>query len=147
MKSEPSCYSIDDLKREGIGMWDGVRNYQARNFIRDDMKQGDQVLFYHSNTHPIGVVGVAEVVGESYPDPTQFNSNANHFDPKASTAHPRWFVVDVRFKQKFEEPVTLGELKNDPFFSDMIVVRTGVRLSVQPVVEKHFIQIIHLRHA
>lgn len=147
MKSEPSCYSIDDLKRDGTGMWDGVRNYQARNFIRDDMKKGDQILFYHSSTDPVGIAGLAEVACMPYPDPTQFEPHADHFDPKASKVNPRWFVVDVCFKQKFDSPVTLGELKNDPFFSDMIVVRTGVRLSVQPVMEKHFNKIIHLRHA
>ncbi len=97
MKSEPSCYSIDDMKRDKRTMWDGVRNYQARNMMRDDMKVGDEVLFYHSNTDPIGVVGVVEVASKPYPDPTQFDKKDDHFDPTAKKDDPRWFLVDVKF--------------------------------------------------
>lgn len=145
MKSEPSCYSIDDLKRDRIGMWDDVRNYQARNFMRDEMKKGDGVLFYHSSTEVIGVVGIAEIVREAYPDPTQFDATSYKFDPKSKKEKPQWVSVDVKFKEKFSEPVTLNELKNDPFFAEMLVIKRGVRLSVQPVLKKHFERIIKMR--
>lgn len=143
MKSEPSCYSIDDLMDRGKGMWDGVRNYMARNYMRQ-MKVGDRVLFYHSSAAVIGVVGIAEVVGEAYPDPTQFDPKADHYDPKATKEKPRWDVVDVAFIEKFKEPVTLAAIKNDPAFADMLVVQQGMRLSVQPVTEKHYDKILKL---
>lgn len=145
MKSEPTCYSIDDLKRDKVGMWDDVRNYQARNFMRDDMKKGDRVLFYHSNSEPIGIVGLAEIVREAYPDPTQFDAQSYKFDAKATKTNPRWVSVDLKFKEKFSEPLTLGELKLDPHFSDMLVVKRGMRLSVQPVAEKHFVRVVEMR--
>ena len=144
MKSEPSCYSIDDLKHEKIGMWDGVRNYQARNLFRE-MKKGDRAFFYHSSADVVGIVGVMEIIKEAYPDPTQFNPKADHYDPKSSKENPRWLTVDVKFIRKFSHPVTLSELKNDPFFKDLLVVRKGMRLSVQPVSEKHFSHILKLR--
>lgn len=144
MKSEPSCYSIDDLKRDRVGMWDDVRNYQARNFMRA-MKKGDRVLFHHSSCEVIGIVGVAEVVKEAYPDPTQFDTKSYKHDPKSTKDRPLWDAVDVRLVEKFKEPLTLQELKNDPSFSDMLVVKRGMRLSVQPVSEKHFKRIIKLR--
>jgi len=143
MKSEPSCYGIDDLKRDGVGMWDDVRNYQARNFMRT-MKKGDGVLFYHSSCDAIGVVGLAKVHTEAYPDPTQFDKKSYKFDPKSSKENPRWDSVDLTFIKKFTEPVTLGELKLDPFFSDMLVVRRGMRLSVQPVSKKHYERIVKM---
>jgi len=145
MKSEPSCYSIDDLKRDKIGMWDDVRSYQARNFMRDDMRKGDMVLFYHSSCDVVGVVGIATIVREAYPDPTQFDAKSYKFDPKSKKEKPTWFSVDVRFKEKFKEPMTLSELKNDPFYTDMLVVKQGMRLSVQPVQEKHFKKILAVR--
>ena len=145
MKSEPSCYSIDDLKRDRVGMWDDVRNYQARNFMRDDMKKGDRVLFYHSSTQPTGVVGIAEIAREGYPDPTQFDATSYKYDPKSTEEKPRWISVDLKFIEKFKEPVTLQELKLDPYFSDMLVVKQGMRLSVQPVAEKHFNRILKMR--
>ncbi len=145
MKSEPSCYSIDDLKREKVGMWDDVRSYQARNFMRDDMKKGDIVLFYHSSCDEIGIVGLGKIAKEAYPDPTQFDKKSYKYDPKSKKEKPQWVSVDVRFVEKFKEPLTLGELKNDPFFSDMLVVRQGMRLSVQPVAVKHFDKILKLR--
>ncbi len=145
MKTEPSCYSIDDLKAHKVGMWDDIRNYQARNFIRDDMKKGDLVLFYHSSTDVIGIVGIAEIAKESYPDPTQFDAKSYKYDPKSTKEGPRWFSVDLRFKEKFSEPLTLGELKFDPAFRDMLVVKQGMRLSVQPVAKKHFDRIVGLR--
>ncbi len=145
MKSEPSCYSIDDLKRDRVGMWDDVRNYQARNFMRDDMQKGDRVLFYHSSTTPTGVVGIAEIAREGYPDPTQFDATSYKYDSKSTKEKPCWISVDLTFIEKFSEPVTLQELKLDPFFSDMLVVKQGMRLSVQPVAEKHFNRIIKMR--
>ncbi len=145
MKSEPSCYSIDDLKRDRVGMWDDVRNYQARNFMRDDMQKGDLVLFYHSSTDVVGVVGIGEVVKEAYPDPTQFDATSYKFDPKAKKEKPTWVSIDLKFKEKFTNPMTLSELKNDPYFSDMLVTKRGMRLSVQPVEAKHFKRICALR--
>lgn len=145
MKSEPSCYSIDDLKRDRVGMWDDVRNYQARNFMRDDMRKGDKVLFYHSSTNPTGVVGIAEIAREGYPDPTQFDATSYKFDPKSTQEKPRWISVDLKFIEKFKEPFTLQELKLDSFFNDMLVVKQGMRLSVQPVAEKHFNRILKMR--
>jgi len=145
MKSEPSCYSIDDLKRDKVGMWDDVRNYQARNFMRDDMQKGDKVLFYHSSVEPTGIVGLATVAHEAYPDPTQFEKGSYTFDAKSTKERPRWVAVDVQFKEKFLEPLTLHELKRDPYFNDMLVVKRGMRLSVQPVAEKHYKQILKLR--
>jgi len=141
MKSEPTCYSIDDLKRDGVGMWGDVRNYQARNFMRD-MRKGDTVLFYHSNVEPIGIVGIATVAREAYPDPTQFDSSSYKFDPQSKKEDPRWSAVDLRFTKKFKQPCTLRELKNDPAFADMLVTQKGMRLSVQPVAEKHVKRIL-----
>ncbi len=145
MKSEPSCYSIDDLKRDKVGMWDDVRSYQARNFMRDDMQKGDMVLFYHSSCEVIGIVGLGKIVKEAYPDPTQFDATSYKFDPKSKKEKPTWVSVDVQFVEKFKEPLTLSELKNDPFFKDMLVTKQGMRLSVQPVTEKHFMRIVKLR--
>lgn len=142
MKSEASCYSIDDLEKEGRTIWDGVRNYQARNFMRDDMQVGDQVLFYHSNTAPVGIVGLAEVASAPYADPTQFDPKNDHYDPTSKKEDPRWVLVDVRFIEKWHEPVTLSSLKNDPFFVDMPLTQKGMRLSVQPVAKKHFDRIV-----
>ena len=144
MKTEPSTYSIDDLKRERIGMWDDVRNWQARNYMRE-MKKGDRVLFYHSSTEVIGIAGIAEVAKEHYPDPTQFDKKSYKYDPKSTKENPRWSSVDLKFVQKFKEPMTLGELKNDPFFEGMLVVKRGMRLSVQPVEKKHYDRILKLR--
>ena len=145
MKSEPTCYSIDDLQRDKIGRWDDVRNYQARNFMRDDMQKGDEVLFYHSSTKEIGVVGLARIAKAAYPDPTQFDTESYKFDSKSTPEKPRWVSVDLQFVKKFSEPILLTELKNDPAFSDMLVVKKGMRLSIQPVSEKHFLRICTLR--
>jgi len=145
MKSEPTCYSIDDLRRDKIGRWDDVRNYQARNFMRDDMQKGDEVLFYHSSTTEIGVVGIAKIAKTAYPDPTQFDTKSYKFDAKSTKEKPRWVSVDLQFVKKFSKPVLLTELKNDPAFSDMLVVKKGMRLSIQPVSEKHFKKICTLR--
>ncbi len=136
MKSEPHVFSIDDLKRLGRSAWDGVRNYQARNFMQE-MRVSDRVLFYHSSTDPKGVVGLARVVTEAYPDPTQFDPKSDHFDKASRRETPRWSVVDVEFVEKFVAAVTLDEMKHDPGLSGMLVTRKGMRLSVQPVEAAH----------
>lgn len=138
MKNEPTCYSIDDLRRDGEYVWDGVRNYQARNLLRDDMKVGDMMLYYHSNANPTGIVGIGKIVAGPYPDPSQFNKKSEYFDIKATKSNPRWVAVTVAFVSKLLEPLTLQELKLDPFFADMLVTKKGMRLSVQPVSKKHF---------
>lgn len=137
MKSEPTSYSIDDLKRDGSTCWDGVRNFQARNFMRDEMKKGDRVLFYHSNTNPPAVVGLSEVVRSAYPDPTARDPDDPHYDPKASSENPRWFMVDIRFREKFAGPVSLERLKSTPGLEQMLVTQRS-RLSVQPVRPEEF---------
>lgn len=135
MKSEPDEFSIDDLKasHKQTNMWDGVRNYQARNMIRDDMKKGDQAFFYHSNCDEPGIVGVMEVVKEAYPDPTAFEADDKHFDPKSDPDAPRWFVVDLKFKCKLDRTITLAELKHHEQLHDMRLLTRGNRLSVMPV--------------
>lgn len=138
MKTEPGEYSIDDLKRDKREFWDGVRNYQARNFMRDDMKKGDMVLFYHSNTTPPAIVGLAKVLKEGYPDETAFDPKDAHYDPASKRENPRWYGVEVGFVKKFKEPITLETLKQEKKLKDMLVVQRGQRLSVQPVEEKHF---------
>lgn len=143
MKNEPDCYSLDDLERDTRYVWDGVRNYQARNLMKE-MKNGDYVLYYYSNAKPSGVAGVAKIVKTAYPDPSQFIASSEYFDPKATEADPRWVAVDVAFISKFKEIVSLHVLKNDPFFKDMLVVKKGMRLSIQPVSERHFKRICAL---
>ena len=138
MKSEPDVYSIDDLKRDGSTYWDGVRNYQARNLMRDEMKLGDGVLYYHSNAKPMAIVGLARVSKESYPDPTQFDENNKYYDPKSTEENPRWFLVDIEFVEKFDEPLPLHFLKEQPSLEGMPLLRKGQRLSVQPVSAKHW---------
>lgn len=139
MKSEPEAFSIDDLaarpgKREH---WDGVRNYQARNFMRE-MKKGDKVLFYHSSCPEPGVVGVAKVVKEAYPDFTAFDPESKYFDPKSSPDKPRWFMVDIQFQKKLKRTIALAELKQNPLLEGMQLLRKGNRLSVMPVAEWEF---------
>lgn len=140
MKSEPGCYSIDDLAKEKnkTTCWDGVRNYQARNFMRDDMKKGDQVFFYHSNANPPSVVGVATIVKESYPDFTAFDPNNRHFDPKSRQGEPRWFMVDIKLRKKFKRQLSLDELRTIKSLDGMVLLQKGSRLSVQPVTKKQF---------
>ncbi|MEM6730080.1 MAG: EVE domain-containing protein [Myxococcota bacterium] len=140
MKSEPSVFSYDALTKEPkrTAMWDGVRNYQARNLLRDAIKKGDQVLFYHSNEAPIGVVGVCEVVKEGYPDPTQFDAKQKYYDAKSKPENPRWFVVDVKAKRKLPRVVTLQEIKDRKSLASMKLVQKGQRLSVQPVTKKEY---------
>lgn len=143
MKSEPGVYSIDDLERDRTTHWDGVRNYQARNLMRDRMKKGDLVLFYHSNANPPGVAGLAKVVRESYPDFTAWDPESRYFDPKGSRENPRWFMVDIGFVEKFDRLVPLEEIREDPALQDMVLVRRS-RLSVQPVEPEEFEYIVGL---
>lgn len=138
LKTEPNVYSIDDLEKEGVDHWDGIRNYQARNFIRDTMKKGDKIFIYHSRVQPIGIVGEAEVVSESYPDPTQFDPSEKYHDPKATPDNPRWFVVDVKFIRKYPQVLPLPMLKKVDGLKDMVLVQKGSRLSVQPVREQEW---------
>jgi predicted RNA-binding protein with PUA-like domain len=133
MKCEPSAYSIDDLARDGQTCWEGVRNFQARNFMRDDMQVGDGVLYYHSNAKPPGVAGLAVVAREAYPDSTQFDPAHGHHDPKSDPEDPRWCMVDVRAVLALPEILSLDALKADPRLAEMVVVQRGSRLSVSPV--------------
>ncbi|MEW5836683.1 MAG: EVE domain-containing protein [Pseudomonadota bacterium] len=133
MKSEPDTFSIDDLAERGREPWDGVRNYQARNFMRDGMRVGDGVFFYHSNCAEPGIVGLAEVVSDAYPDPSQFDPKSDYFDPGASRDNPRWMLVDVGFVRKLKRTITLRELQALPALAEMPLVRKGNRLSVMPV--------------
>lgn len=145
MKSEPDTFSIDDLAKapKRTTCWDGVRNYQARNFMRE-MKIGDRVLFYHSNTDPPAAVGVAEVVRTSYPDPTQFDKRDPHFDPASDPARPRWEMVDIKLVQKFATPLPLDLLRRQPQLKSMALLRKGSRLSVQPVTQAEWNHILKL---
>jgi predicted RNA-binding protein with PUA-like domain len=139
MKSEPDVYSIDDLERDGSTCWEGVRNYKARNNMRE-MTVGDEVLYYHSNQSPPGVVGVARVCEEAYPDHYAFDRKHKYYDPKSDPDDPRWWMVDIEFVAKADEPVTLPDIKADPALADMELVRYG-RLSVQSVKKAEFDQI------
>jgi len=138
MKSEPDAYSIDDLARDGTEPWDGIRNYQARNMMRDDMKIGDGILFYHSSCKVPAVVGVAKVASGPYPDPTQFNPKAKYYDEKSTDENPRWILVDVAFERKLSREITLAELKEHPALADFRLNRRGNRLSIFPVDKKHW---------
>ncbi|HET9033104.1 MAG TPA: EVE domain-containing protein [Dokdonella sp.] len=133
IKSEPEEFSIDALAKVKSEPWSGVRNYQARNFMRDGMKVGDGILFYHSNCAEPGVVGIAEVASEAYPDPTQFDKHGDYYDPKSQPAEPRWLLVDVAFKRKLKRTITLSELKGHDALEEFALVRRGNRLSVMPV--------------
>jgi len=136
VKCEPEAYSIDDLERDGVASWEGVRNFQARNTLRDDMKVGDGVLFYASNAEPSGVTGVAEVAREGYPDSYAFKKGHKSFDPKSDPENPTWYMVDIRFVEKFPGIIPLAELKAAKGLEKMVVVQKGSRLSVQPVTQK-----------
>jgi predicted RNA-binding protein with PUA-like domain len=136
MKSEADVYSIDDLKKDGRTMWDSIRNYQARNHMKS-MKKGDLVLYYHSRQSPSAVTGLARVVKESYPDPTQFDPKHKYFDEKSSEDDPRWWLVDIEFVRKFDTPVGLPDIRERTGLAEMVLVRNS-RLSVQPVRKKEF---------
>ena len=143
VKSEPGEYSIDDLKKDKRTIWDGVRNYQARNFLKE-MQKGDEVIFYHSVTDPVGIAGVAKISKEAAPDPTQFNKRSKYYDEKATKDNPRWFSPELRFVKKFKEVLPLSDLKEQKALKDMVLLRRGNRLSVMPVTEKEFKAILNL---
>ncbi|MDQ3205952.1 MAG: EVE domain-containing protein [Pseudomonadota bacterium] len=146
MKSEPDAFSIDDLERVGTEPWTGVRNYQARNFMRNAMKPRDGVLFYHSNCTPPGIVGVATVASQAYPDPTQFDPRSDYHDPKASREEPRWYLVDVAFDRKLRRIISLEEIRQhaDSLGEDFPLIRRGNRLSVLPVTAAQFKYLLSL---
>lgn len=144
LKSEANCYSIDDLAKDKTVPWTGIRNYQARNFMRDKMQVGDLAIFYHSGANPPAAVGVAKVSSLPHPDMTAFDSKDEHFDPKSKKENPTWMCVDVEFIKKFKNEVTLPQIKFDPQLKGIVVAQQGSRLSVQPVSEKHFKRIIEL---
>ncbi|MGZ6126414.1 MAG: EVE domain-containing protein [Myxococcales bacterium] len=146
LKTEPGTFSFDDLLQSPgrTSGWDGVRNYQARNFLRDGMKKGDRVLIYHSSTEPPAVVGIAEVVRGGYPDPTQFDARNDHYDADSHPAEPRWFQVDVKAVRKLRRPVTLDEIRQTKALAKMPLVQRGQRLSVQPVGDAEYEQIVRM---
>ncbi|HEX2191113.1 MAG TPA: EVE domain-containing protein [Longimicrobiaceae bacterium] len=143
MKSEPGAYSIDHLARDGSTTWEGVRNYQARNFMRDDMRPGDPVLFYHSNADPTGVAGLARVSRTGLPDPSALDPRSDYFDPRASEEDPRWMMVEIAFSEKFPAVVTLDDLRAAPGLEKMLVINKS-RLSVQPVTPAEFDIVVKL---
>jgi predicted RNA-binding protein with PUA-like domain len=144
IKSEPDAYSIDDLERDGTEHWDGVRNYQARNLLRDEIKKRDGVLFHHSSTKPSGIVGIAQVVREGYPDPTAFDSKEKYFDPKSDPDSPTWYAVDVQFEREFGGTLTLPMLRDVAALEDMVLLKKGMRLSIQPVTKLEWDTILKL---
>ncbi len=138
MKSEEGCYSIDDFKEDKMTSWTEVRNFQARNFIRDGMQKGDGVLFYHSNGNPNAVVGIGKIASGAYPDPTALDAKSKYYDPKSTKEKVRWCARDIAFVKKIKKPVSLMEIKRDLSLKNMMVAQVGSRLSVQPVLERHF---------
>ncbi len=145
MKSEPDCFSIDDLMNspQQTSCWDGVRNYQARNFMRDVMRIGDGVLFYHSNCAQPAIVGTAEIVSQAYPDYTAFDPESEHPDPKSTPENPRWWMVDIQFRTKFHTPLPLSLLKQYPELHEMILLKKGNRLSVFPIQPNEWSWVMH----
>lgn len=144
MKSEPKSYSIDDLQRDGMTAWDGVRNYQVRNMMRDDMAMGDLAFFYHSNSKPPAIVGMMEVVSTAYCDSTAFDPEDHHYDAKSDPNNPRWLMVDVQFKKKFPYAVSLEYLRQQTELREMPLLRAGNRLSVTAVSPQQWQHILHL---
>ena len=144
MKSEPSEFGINDLERKGESLWDGIRNYQVRNLIRDTIKVGDKALFYHSSCKEVGVAGEMEVVRAAYPDPTQFDKDSHYYDAKSPTDTPRWLAVDVRYGSTFSKLVTLASLRADPKLAQLHVLERGNRLSVTVVTKAEYEYIVTL---
>lgn len=143
IKSNPRCFNINDLQRAGTEMWDGVRNYRARNFMRDDMQVGDKALFYHSSAKPSGVAGIVTISKAGYPDTTQFHPEHRHYDPKATEENPRWYMVDVSFEQTFNDILPLSELKYLPALEDCLLLRKGCeQLTIIPLEPKHWYTIL-----
>ena len=145
IKSNPSCFSIKDLEGAGTEMWDGVRNYRARNFMRDDMQVGDKAFFYHSSAKPSGVAGIVTISQAGYPDITQFHPEHRHYDPKATAENPRWYMVDVTFNQAFNDILPLSELKFLPTLEDSLLLRKGCeQLTIIPLEPKHWYAIMDI---
>lgn len=144
MKSEPDVFSFDDLKKKKTEPWTGVRNYQARNFMRDDMRPGDLIFFYHSSCEVPGIAGIALVASTPYPDPTQFDKKSEYFDPKATKESPRWFLVDVKFEKDLPRLMPLEELKKEESLSEMRLLQKGNRLSILPVTPEEYEFILKL---
>ena len=144
MKSEPDVYGIDDLKRDKVEPWDGIRNYQVRNMFRDQMKVGDLAFFYHSNCKPPAVVGIMTIASEAYPDHTQFDPKSRYYDAKSDKENPRWLLVDVKYKRKLKRDFTLQELKEHKQLQDFRLNQRGNRLSVIPVEKKEWDLILDL---
>lgn len=144
MKSEPDAYSFADLERDGVTAWDGIRNYQARNLMRDEMQVGDAVLFYHSRIAPMAIVGLGRVAAPAHPDASQFDPASKYYDPKSTREAPRWVCVDVAFERWLPRPLTLQELKSRPELEGMMLLQRGARLSIQPVSAEHFRSILAL---
>ena len=145
IKSNPRCFNINDLQRAGTEMWDGVRNYRARNFMRDDMQVGDKALFYHSSAKPSGVAGIVTISKAGYPDTTQFHPEHRHYDPKATEENPRWYMVDVSFQQAFSDILPLSELKFLPALEDCLLLRKGCeQLTIIPLEPKHWYAILDM---
>lgn len=142
MKSEPETYGIDHLQADKKTAWTGVRNFLARNYMRDGMQMGDQVLFYHSSCKVPGVYGVAKVVSAPYPDPTQFDSNSDYYEPRATKEKPVWYLVDIAFVKKLKEPITLTDIRANPRLKSMIILQPGSRLSITSVSPEHFVEIV-----
>lgn len=144
MKSEPGEFSIDDLQRVKVEPWDGVRNYQARNFMRDAMTPGDKAFFYHSNCKTPAIVGIMKIAAAAYPDPTAFDPNDAHYDPKSDPDHPTWLLVDVQFVRKLKTPVTLEAMRREPALAGMRLLQRGNRLSVFPVDKPHWDHVLEM---
>ena len=145
MKTEPDVFSIDDLKSQKTTPWEGVRNYQARNFMRDEMKKGDLILIYHSNAKPPGVAGIGVVSKEAFPDHFAWDKKSKYYDPKSTKENPRWMMVEVKFKKKFKEILSLSEIKETKGLEEMLILRKGNRLSITPVEKMHYEQIVGMR--
>jgi predicted RNA-binding protein with PUA-like domain len=147
VKTEPSVFSWDDLQKlpSQTSPWEGVRNYQARNFMRDEMKLGDRVFFYHSVAKPLAIMGIAQVVKEAYPDPFAFDPKSDYYDPKSSPENPRWVMVDLQFESAFTPPIILDELKQTSGLEEMMLLRKGSRLSVQPVTAQEWEIVCNIR--
>jgi predicted RNA-binding protein with PUA-like domain len=147
VKTEPSVFSWDDLQKlpHQTSPWEGVRNYQARNFMRDEMKLGDRIFFYHSVAKPLAIMGIAQIVKEAYPDPFAFDPKSDYYDPKSSPENPRWVMVDLQFESAFTPPITLDKLKQTSGLEEMMLLRKGSRLSVQPVTTQEWEIVCNIR--
>lgn len=144
IKSESDVYSIADLERDGTSTWEGVRNYEARNLMRDSMQPGELAFFYHSNSKPTGIAGIAKIVRAGVPDPTQFNKKSEYYDATSPKEDPRWRMIEVAFVERFKTVLTLEQLKAQKALAKMPLLQKGSRLSVQPVADAHFAHILKL---